>query len=54
MNFEEAARQHKRIERTQSVLALRDDLPTPIIAAGRSIVAAIDGLTICRASTTLA
>jgi excinuclease ABC subunit C len=26
MNFEEAARQHKRIERTESVLALRDDL----------------------------
>jgi excinuclease ABC subunit C len=26
MNFEEAARQHKRIERIQGVLALRDDL----------------------------
>jgi excinuclease UvrABC nuclease subunit len=30
MNFEEAARQHKRLERVQSVLALRDDLVSDI------------------------
>ena len=30
MNFEEAARQHKRVERIQEVLALRDDLVSDI------------------------
>ena len=30
MNFEEASRQHKRLERIQEVLALRDDLVTDI------------------------
>jgi hypothetical protein len=43
MNFEEAARQHKRIERIQEVLALRDDLVRDIdhlygVAVARSTV----------------